>query len=65
MGIVDRLNNSDVFDENNGLMASRYDEHGIGDGLLSYKYMSLNYYTKENVEQQGVTGPDIDKSIYI
>lgn len=64
MGIVDRLNNSDVFDENNGLMASRHDEYGIGDGLLSYKYMSLNYYTKENT-QQGVTGPDINKSIYI
>ena len=64
MGIVDRLNNSDMFDENNGLMESRREENGTGDGLLSYKYMSLNYYTKENT-QQGVTGPDTDLSIYI
>lgn len=64
MGIVDRLNNGDVFDENNGHMESRREENGIGDGLLSYKYMSLNYYTKENT-RQGVTGPDINKSIYI
>jgi hypothetical protein len=27
--------------------------------------MSFDYYTKENVSQQSVTGPDINKSIYI
>lgn len=65
MGIVDSVNNSDVFDKNNALIISSREQEGIGDGLLSYKYMSFDYYTKENVSQQSVTGPDINKSIYI